>query len=101
MAIRYSNKPSKFLCSELLMDEVFYMVCSPKFLDKNGPIKSVKDIVKYNLLDQFYPAIWPEFLNLEGLGYNKENYLYFEHFYVLIQAVYSGSGIALLPYKSF
>ncbi|WP_085904388.1 LysR family transcriptional regulator [Kiloniella majae] len=85
----------------LLIQEKVVAVCSPDFLEVNGPISSSEELLDSQLLSLSKPpsAEWITWWGwFESLGIEGErlcNYNSFNNYDMIIQAAVSGQGIAL------
>lgn len=85
----------------LLLEERVAAVCSPSFLERNGPIVSSENIVKTQLLSLSRPpsAEWQTWQGwFESLGIaddRSHNYVSFNNYDMVMQAAVSGEGVAL------
>lgn len=85
----------------LLLEERVAAVCSPGFLERNGPIGSSETIVKTQLLSLSRPpsAQWQTWQGwFESLGIaddRSHNYVSFNNYDMVMQAAVAGEGVAL------
>ncbi len=85
----------------LLLEERVAAVCSPKFLKRNGPIASSKDLLKTQLLSLSRPpsAEWQTWQGwFESLGIaddRSQNYISFNNYDMVTQSAVAGDGVAL------
>ncbi|NNF77531.1 MAG: LysR family transcriptional regulator [Rhizobiales bacterium] len=85
----------------LLLEERVAAVCSPKFLSRNGPIASSKDLLNKQLLSMSRPpsAEWQTWQGwFESLGIaddRSQNYISFNNYDMVTQAAVAGDGVAL------
>lgn len=85
----------------LLLEERVAAVCSPEFLEKNGPIDSSKDLLNTQLLSLSRPPSaewqtwrgWFESLNIADD--RTHNYISFNNYDMVTQAAVAGDGVAL------
>jgi len=85
----------------LLLEERVAAVCSPAFLESNGPIESPGQLLDTQLLSLSKPpsAEWQTWQGwFDGLGITGErsrNYISFNNYDMLTQAALAGQGVAL------
>lgn len=99
IAIRVAPKNNwKKFHTEIIMSEDLLPVCAPEFKSTHN-INNINDLVKNSLLQHTSrPAMWEKYLQAVGYkGKNIKHVLGFEHFFMLIQAVEDGLGVALIP----
>ena len=82
----------------LLRRENLVLVASPKLLNVN-PIVEMQDIQKHILIPHITrPHLWEQFKRANNLAYkSRYSATGFEHFYMSLEAVKDGLGLALLP----
>ena len=100
IAIRLSDDKINGIESQLLANEEMLCVCSPNLLIKKPHLSSHLDIDKYPLLTTISkPNIWQEWADSLNFTISKEtqNYLGFEHYFMLIEAAKEGLGLAFIP----
>lgn len=85
----------------MLLEEKVAAVCSPAFLERNGPIVSSEDIVKTQLLSLSRPPsaewqTWQGWFGRLGIAdYRSQNYVGFNNYDMVVQAAVAGEGVAL------
>ena len=85
----------------LLLPERVVAVCSPEFLDRNGPIADAKALLNHQLLSLSRPPSaewqtwqgWFDALNISGE--RTHNYVSFNNYDMVTQSAVAGQGIAL------
>ncbi len=86
---------------ELLLQETVGAVCSPGFLERNGPFGSPQDLLGAQLLSLSKPssAEWQTwqgwFTELGVTGSRSRNYVSFNNYDMVTQAAMAGEGVAL------
>jgi LysR family glycine cleavage system transcriptional activator len=82
----------------LLRQENLVLVASPDVVQKN-PIINIQDIQKHTFIPHITRShLWEQFKKHKGITYNTQySHVGFEHFYMSLEAVKDGSGLALLP----
>jgi LysR family glycine cleavage system transcriptional activator len=82
-----------------LMDDKPIPVCSPSFLAKHGPFRSLADLDEDRLI---YMASrldeWHDWYRAEGLSPPVSRKHVYGHFYLGVEAALRGLGIALVPH---
>lgn len=85
----------------LLVREKVAAVCSPGFIQKNGPISSSKELLETQLLSMAIPpsAYWMNwqfwFDTLGIVGSRSQNYISSNNYDLILQSAVAGDGIAL------
>lgn len=85
----------------LLLEERVSAVCSPRFLEENGPFTSSKELLDMQLLSMSRPpsAEWQTwhtwFDNLGIADDRSQNYISFNNYDMVTQAAIAGEGVAL------
>jgi DNA-binding transcriptional LysR family regulator len=85
----------------LLLKEKVAAVCSPSFIEKNGPISSSKELLKTQLLSLSKPPSaywinWQDWFDSLGIsGSRSQNYISFNNYDMVTQSAVAGDGIAL------
>ncbi len=96
-AIVYAREkpPSSF--AEKLFDEVIVPVCSPEYLNRNGPIDSVEDLVKHPLIcSENYSTEWQEWASDCGVIFQPDpSILTVDNRSNALQAAREGLGLAM------
>lgn len=82
---------------KLLVKEELVCICSPELI--KSPLEKAEELLNHNLLfHNSRPNSWNEFLKKNGIKKSeiefKDGY---QHFFMLINAVKNGLGIALVP----
>jgi len=98
IAIRCLPLTKHYEDATLLRKESLVLVASPQLLN-NKPINEITDIKKHACIFHLTrPRLWEQFKKHLGLNYSS---IYtdtgFEHFYMSLEAVKGGLGLALLP----
>jgi LysR family glycine cleavage system transcriptional activator len=100
VAVRYGGGEWPAVDAVRLFDNEIWPVCSPRYIEKTGPIEKKSDLLRHSLLhlskfDRNW-VTWDSFLReigvegeTSGRGFTFDNYL------VLIQSTLRGEGIAL------
>ena len=83
-----------------LFDEIIYPVCSPGYLEQHGPVTSLEDLAKADLLHLEEPYRermgWPEWLERRGWSRRPiERHLRFSEHTLVMEAAIRGQGIGL------
>ena len=86
--------------SALLFSEEVVPVCSQSYLDQNGPINNIEDLVQANLIDLIYEKWtwmnWTIWLSESNALYSEINRVFRSNLYdATIQAAKDGLGVAL------
>ncbi len=96
-AIVYAREkpPSSF--TEKLFDEVMVPVCSPEYLNRNGPIDSVEDLVKHPLIcSENHSNEWQEWASNCGVIFQPDpSILTVDNRSNALQAAREGLGLAM------
>ena len=85
----------------LLLEERVAAVCSPAFLESNGPINSPSQLLDTQLLSLSKPAsaewqTWQGWFDGLGIaGERSRNYISFNNYDMVTQATLAGQGVAL------
>lgn len=85
----------------MLLQERVAAVCSPGFLEKNGPIASSENLLKSQLLSLSRPPsaewqTWQGWFKSLGIADDRShNYISFNNYDMVTQAAVAGEGIAL------
>lgn len=100
LVITWGNGGWRKLQFRKLADEQLLPVCSPAFLNAH-PVSSAGDLFGVPRLGhKTRPDTWKTYCEFKGLPITQnlgQPGLEFDHFFMLIQAAYSGAGVALLP----
>lgn len=82
----------------LLQTEHLVLVASPKLVEKDN-LKTESDLSKLVFLPHMTrPHLWEQFKRGKNLSFNFDYHtVAFEHFYMSLEAVKEGVGVALLP----
>jgi LysR family glycine cleavage system transcriptional activator len=100
IAVRYGAGEWPAVTATRLFDNEIWPVCSPRYLEKSGPIKDKSDLLRHSLLhlskfDRNW-VTWESFLESIGVaGETSGRGLTFDNYLVLIQSTLRGEGIAL------
>ena len=100
LAVRYGRDTWKNVSAELMFVNEIFPVCAPTYLEKNGPIKLLPDLLEADLLhltmfDRNW-ITWESWLGDFGLTPTPETKgISFDNYMVLIHAAVRGEGIAL------
>ena len=82
-----------------LMEDRPVPVCSPDFLERHGPIRSVADIDEDMLIHMASRLnSWADFNRAEKLPPPAQRKQVYGHFFLGIEAALRGMGVALVPY---
>ena len=93
-AVRLGGGHWAGLKSVKIMDDWIVPVCSRRFLKKNGPIDSVKDLQKYDLL--FAPSgVWDPWFRKFGESNRDSRWSLLNDSISILMAAEQGEGIAL------
>ncbi len=85
----------------LLLEEKVAAVCSPAFLDKNGPISTSAELLNTQLLSLSKPPsaewqTWQGWFDSLGItGERSRNYISFNNYDMVTQSAIAGHGVAL------
>jgi len=84
---------------EPLFADILVPVVSRHLLDAVGPIDQPSDLLQYRLINTASRRhAWPDWLALHGLRVpDDDTPLDFGHFFITLQAVRDGKGVALVP----
>lgn len=84
---------------EPLFADILVPVVSRHLLDAVGPIHQPSDLLQYRLINTASRRhAWPDWLALHGLRVpDDDTPLDFGHFFITLQAVRDGKGVALVP----
>ncbi|VVE69414.1 Glycine cleavage system transcriptional activator [Pandoraea anapnoica] len=84
---------------EPLFADILVPVVSRHLLDAVGPINQPSDLLQYRLINTASRRhAWPDWLALHGLRVpDDDTPLDFGHFFITLQAVRDGKGVALVP----
>jgi LysR family transcriptional regulator, glycine cleavage system transcriptional activator len=96
-AIMVGQPTNSNLHYEFLFDCELFPVCSPGYLEKNGPIDAPKDLAHHPIL-QVYPSAGDWYVWLEGneiSGIAPDSGLQLESYDVALSSAVQGIGIAL------
>lgn len=98
-AIRYGRGPTWPGCdSELLIDEDFSPVCSPKLLEGPIPLRTPQDLAEHTLLQDYdwRVDLWDRWMMAAGVTFAvRRPALSFNSSNLMIQAAIDGLGVAL------
>lgn len=98
IAVRCLAISNHYENATLLRKEKLVLVASPKLLE-NKPIIKIEDIRDHTSIFHITrPRLWEQFKKQKQLTYNcRYSATGFEHFYMSLEAVKGGLGLALLP----
>ena len=101
IAIHVSPKSGMVKGDLLLLEEKVAAVCSPAFIEKNGPLSSSKDLLRTQLLSLSKPPFaewqtWQGWFDSLGItGERSRNYISFNNYDMVTQSAVAGHGVAL------
>ena len=100
IAVRYGSGEWPAVDAIRLFDNEIWPVCSPRYIEKTGPIQKSEDLLRHSLLhlskfDRNW-VTWDSFLKDIGIeGETSGRGFTFDNYMVLIQSALRGEGIAL------
>lgn len=99
VGVRYGRGDWKGLHMELLMTEEVFVVCSPKLLAGEHPLREPSDLRHHTLLHDDLPEDWGTWLDAAGaddaVKVRARGDLVFNHSEMVLQAAVEGLGVAL------
>jgi LysR family transcriptional regulator, glycine cleavage system transcriptional activator len=102
VAVRHGTGSYEGLCSDLLMPEDFFPVCSPALLARAPPLREPADLVHHALLhdrsDRCLPGQldWARWLTAMGMAnIDAQRGVQFSYAHMALEAAASGQGVAL------
>ncbi|MBB1485163.1 LysR substrate-binding domain-containing protein [Oceanospirillum sediminis] len=102
VAVVFSHQPADQFAGRKLFDEVVFPICSPGFLQQNGPVNSHKKLASLPLLKLGADAgqgRWQDwysyFKGRRSLVVPGEPVLTFNNYTLLIQAAIAGQGVGI------
>ncbi|MDX1556539.1 MAG: LysR substrate-binding domain-containing protein, partial [Xanthomonadales bacterium] len=94
LAVRFGQGRYSGLRSVKLMDDWIVPVCSPELLEKSGPIESVEDLKKHNLL-VVDDEMWKRWVSAQGGAEIQRNWPALDDSLTLLIMAEQGHGVAL------
>ncbi len=95
VAVRYGRGDWKGVELDRLMTEVVFVVCSPKLLVGEHPLRRPEDLQHHTLLHDDLPEGWDTWLDAAGVKVQARRVLAFNHSEMVLQAAIDGLGVAL------
>lgn len=99
VAVRFGTGDWPDAIVDFLMAENVQLVCSPKLMHGDKPIRSLEDLAHHRLIrHSTRPDSWTHWFR--AVGAPREQHRWgpsLEHFFMIIQAAIAGLGVALLP----
>ena len=99
VGVRYGRGDWKGLHIELLMTEEVFVVCSPKLLEGEHPLREPADLRYHTLLHDDLPEDWSTWLDAAGVDdsvkVRARGDLVFNHSEMVLQGAAEGLGVAL------
>ncbi|NQW11283.1 MAG: transcriptional regulator GcvA [Alphaproteobacteria bacterium] len=95
VGIRYGRGNWKGVHMDRLMTEVVFVVCSPKLLSGEHPLRTPRDLAYQTLLHDDLPENWSTWLEAAGVEVKARRDLVFNHSEMVLQAAIGGLGVAL------
>lgn len=96
IAIQFGDGKWPGALSKLILPDVLQPVCSPHFLEVNGPLTEVSDLRKLQLIDARLRAKdWRDWLEHVGLEKDGLEFMEFPSSLLAYQAATSGLGVAM------
>ncbi len=95
--IRYGTGDWPDVAAEKLVDEFIFPVCHPKLLRRKPPLKSAKDLHRYDLIDvPGYPQGWSDWLRAAKVSVDwMKHRIAVDQSIMAIQLALAGKGVAL------
>lgn len=83
-----------------LADEVLFAICSHAYLERKGPLHSIRDLVNHDIIHNAEPyrnrMTWQQWLDAQGIhDVTLPQTLVLDDYQLVIQACLAGEGIAL------
>lgn len=98
LAIRFGPGHWPRLRSVKMMDDWIVPVCSPEMLEKSGPIKSLEDLQKHNILT-VDSGLWDQWTAAVGVTEIKRNWPALDDSLSLMIMAEQGHGVALVRWS--
>lgn len=99
VGVRYGRGDWKGVHVDLLMTEEVFVVCSPKLLEGDHPLREPADLRHHTLLHDDLPEDWSTWLDAAGVDdavkVRARRDLVFNHSEMVLQAAADGLGVAL------
>lgn len=95
VGIRYGGGNWKGVHRDRLMTEVVFVVCSPKLLSGEHPLRTPEDLAYYTMLHDDLPENWSTWLEAASVQVKARRDLVFNHSEMVLQAAIGGLGVAL------
>lgn len=99
VGVRYGRGDWRNLHIELLMTEEVFVVCSPKLLEGEHPLREPADLRHHTLLHDDLPEDWSTWLDAAGVDdavkVRARGDLVFNHSEMVLQGAAEGLGVAL------
>ena len=100
LAVRYGDGSWTEYDSWNLAPEVIVPVCSPQYLKRHGPVRSLAHLARHRLIDlherRFRHLGWREWLSTAGTSTEQvSNRLDFTDYALVVKAALAGDGVAL------
>ena len=99
VGVRYGRGDWRGVHKELLMTEEVFVVCSPKLLEGEHPLREPSDLRHHTLLHDDLPEDWSTWLDAAGaddaVKVRARGDLVFNHSEMVLQAAVEGLGVAL------
>ena len=99
VGVRYGRGDWRGEHKELLMTEEVFVVCSPKLLEGEHPLREPSDLRHHTLLHDDLPEDWGTWLDAAGaddaVKVRARGDLVFNHSEMVLQAAVEGLGVAL------
>jgi DNA-binding transcriptional LysR family regulator len=80
---------------EMLFHQVFFPVCSPGYLEKNGPFESARDLLKADLLHEDYGDWWRDWFDSNNIRFRQRTRSILWNASQTIDAALESHGVAL------
>lgn len=95
VGVRYGRGNWRGMHMDRLMTEVVFVVCSPKLLSGEHPLRTPQDLIYQTLLHDDLPEDWSTWLEAAGVFVKARRDLVFNHSEMVLQAAIGGLGVAL------
>ncbi|MDF1793889.1 MAG: transcriptional regulator GcvA [Thalassobaculaceae bacterium] len=99
VGVRYGRGDWRGVHIDLLMTEEVFVVCSPKLLEGDHPLREPQDLRHHTLLHDDLPEDWSTWLDAAGVDdtvkVRARGDLVFNHSEMVLQAAVEGLGVAL------
>lgn len=90
------GEPQEFQgASEVLLRPLIFPVCSPQFLQQQGPLLCVADLLQHTLLHEDDGSWWGQWLRLQGLQARPSSEMSYGSADQVLELALAGAGIAL------